>query len=137
MVFFFLFAPVSTSNYSIMNDHALPPKVVILSFMVVSAGCLISFFFVLASLVLLPIVFESSFPGVHEVMNLEKDQFNEALAADPHSVLLQTLIAGEIADEFRWMILISMFAMAGGVLLGGNLGYRDDPPSETDFSDEE
>jgi len=183
MVFFFLFAPVSTSNYSIMNDHALPPKVVILSFMVVSAGCLISFFFVLASLVLLPIVFESSFPGVHEVMNLEKDQFNEALAADPHSVLptslfwcaffigilgsmisgfsvvrsapfsryghviftatlvavtwLQTLIAGKIPNEFRWMILISMFAMAGAILLGGKLGYREDKPLETKFIDEE
>jgi len=166
-----------------MNDNALPPQVVILSFMVVAAGYLLSFFFMFASLLLLPLAFENYFPDVRRIQNLEPEQFKEALAADPHSVvpvslfwcaffigilgsmiggfsvvrsapfskyghviltatllavtLLQTLIAGEIPDEFRWMILFSMFGMAGGMLLGGKLGYRDDPPPETNFIEEE
>ena len=166
-----------------MNDHAPSPQVVFLSFMVVAVGCLISFFFMLASILFLPIVFESYFPEVHRVHNLETDQFNEALAADPLTVVpislfwcaffigvlgsliggfsvvrsapfskyghviltatlvavtwLQTLIAGKIPNEFRWMILISMLAMAGAILVGGKLGYRADVPPETKFVDEE
>lgn len=166
-----------------MNDNAIPPQVVFLSFMVVAAGCLISFFFMLASILFLPILFESFFPDVHRIHGLETDQFNEALAVDPLSVVpislfwcafiigilgsligglsvvrsapfskyghviltatlvavtwLQTLIAGKIPDEFRWMILTSMLAMSGAILLGGKLGYRDDPPPETKSVGEE
>ncbi len=50
---------------------------------------------------------------------------------------LQQLIAGKGPDEYRWMILLSMFGMVGGMLLGGKLGFRDDPPQETKFIDEE
>ncbi len=46
---------------------------------------------------------------------------------------LQQLISGKGPDEFRWMILLSMFAMTGGMLLGGNLGYRENPPAEPEF----
>lgn len=166
-----------------MNDHAPPPQMVFLSFMVVAAGYLTSFFFSLASLVLLPVVFEGAFPGVQSIGALKEDEFNAVLAADPYSVVsislfwcvffigilgsmiggfsvvrsapflkyghviftatlvaatwLQTLIAGKIPDEFRWMILMSMFGMAGGMLLGGKLGYREDKSSETKFVNEE
>ena len=165
-----------------MNDNALPPQVVFLSFMVVGAGYLISNFFWFGSLMLL-VASDSWFPEAHRVWSLENDQFKEALAADPHQVVpislfwcvfsigilgsmiggfsvvrsapfskyghviftatlvavswLQQLISGKGPDEFRWMILVSMFAMVGGMLLGGKLGYRDDPPPETKFIDEE
>ena len=161
-----------------MNDHAPPPQVIFLSFMVVGAGYLISNFFWFGSLILL-VATDGLFPEAHRVWILEKEQFNEALAADPHAVVpislfwcvfflgilgsliggfsvvrsapfskyghviftatlvaiswLQQLISGKGPDEFRWMILLSMFAMAGGMLLGGNLGYQEDPPAEPEF----
>ncbi len=161
-----------------MNDHAPPPQVIFLSFMVVGAGYLISNFFWFGSLILL-VATDGLFPEAHRVWSLENEQFNEALAADPHAVVpislfwcvfflgvlgsliggfsvvrsapfskyghviftatlvaiswLQQLISGKGPDEFRWMILLSMFAMAGGMLLGGNLGYQEDPPAEPEF----
>lgn len=165
-----------------MNNNALPPQVVFLSFMVVGAGYLISSFFWFGGLLLL-VASEDLFPEAHRVWSLESDQFTEALAADPHSAVpislfwcvvaigflgsliggfsvvrsapfskyghviftatlvaiswLQQLISGKSPDEFRWMILLSMFATAGGMLLGGKLGYRDEPPPETKFMGEE
>ena len=161
-----------------MNDHAPPPQVIFLSFMVVGAGYLISNFFWFGSLILL-VATDGLFPEAHRVWSLENEQLNEALAADPHAVVpislfwcvfflgilgsliggfsvvrsapfskyghviftatlvaiswLQQLISGKGPDEFRWMILLSMFAMAGGMLLGGNLGYQEDPPAEPEF----
>ena len=159
-----------------MNDNALPPQVVFLSFMVVGAGYLISNFFWFGSLMLL-VASDSWFPEAHRVWSLENDQFKEALAADPHQVVpislfwcvfsigilgsmiggfsvvrsapfskyghviftatlvavswLQQLISGKGPDEFRWMILVSMFAMAGGMLLGGNcLLYTSPSPRD-------
>jgi hypothetical protein len=161
-----------------MNDHAPSPQVIFLSFMVVGAGYLISNFFWFGSLILL-VASDGLFPEAHRVWSLEGEQFKEAMAADPYSVVpislfwcvlflgilgsliggfsvvrsapfskyghviftatlvaiswLQQLISGNGPDEFRWMILLSMFAMAGGMLLGGKLGYSEDPPTDTEF----
>jgi hypothetical protein len=150
--------------------------------MVVSAGYLISSFFWFGSLILL-VASGDLFPEAHRIWSLEADQFNQALADDPQSVVptslfwsvfligivgsivagfsvvrsapfskyghvmftaalvtiswIQQLISGTGPDEFRWMILLSMFGMAGGMLLGGKLGYREDLPAETQFIDQE
>lgn len=50
---------------------------------------------------------------------------------------LQRLISSESPKEFRWMILLSMFAMAGAMLFGGKIGYREDPPEKAEMLGEE
>ena len=49
---------------------------------------------------------------------------------------LQQLLSGKSPDEFRWMILLSMMGMAGAMLFGGKIGFREDPPPKAQFISE-
>ena len=46
---------------------------------------------------------------------------------------LQRLISSESPKEYRWMILVSMFAMVGAMLLGGRIAWRADPPETVEM----